>query len=97
MKFIAIREIDKLGRILLPIDVRRFYGILPGDEICMSLKENAIIVSKDIKANANVKTVDKIGRIHIPKKIREHLNSIVKIVPLDNEIHLYSADEFKDI
>ena len=35
MKFELKRKIDELGRIVLPIDLRRYYGIESGDTIVL--------------------------------------------------------------
>ncbi len=88
MKFVTVKCIDNLGRLLIPSEMRRFYGILPGITVGMTLKDNVIIISKEITKTQTLKKVDKLGRIIIPKNIRARFNSVVKIVPCDNEIHL---------
>lgn len=44
MKF--IRRIDDLGRIVIPKDVRRFFGIEMGDPLEITLDKDAIIIKK---------------------------------------------------
>ncbi len=45
MNFVTIREIDKLGRILLPVDVRKFYGINFGTNVTIKATDKEIIIS----------------------------------------------------
>lgn len=39
-----IRQIDDLGRIVIPKDLRNQYGIKPGDRICIEATDNGIII-----------------------------------------------------
>ena len=38
------RKIDELGRIVLPIDLRKQYGFKPGDEIWFTAYDNGILI-----------------------------------------------------
>ncbi len=51
MKLEIIRQIDKLGRICIPIDVRKSIGIDKNSEIILTMTEEGIL----IKRKANIK------------------------------------------
>ena len=40
------RKVDQLGRVVLPAEVRRQFGISPGDLIEIAVDSNAILLSK---------------------------------------------------
>ncbi|HEX7166613.1 MAG TPA: AbrB/MazE/SpoVT family DNA-binding domain-containing protein [Acidimicrobiales bacterium] len=40
------RKVDDLGRIVLPVELRRLYGIQPGDALEISVEGDAIILRK---------------------------------------------------
>jgi len=40
------RKVDQLGRVVLPAEVRRQFGIRPGDMIEISVDSDAIVLSK---------------------------------------------------
>lgn len=40
------RRIDDLGRIVLPVELRRLYGIQPGDTLDISVEGDAILLRK---------------------------------------------------
>ena len=47
MKEIGIaRRVDDLGRIVLPAELRRLFGITPGDAIDVSIDGDAIVLRK---------------------------------------------------
>lgn len=41
------RKIDELGRIVLPIDLRKQYGLKPGDEIWCTAYDNGILIHNE--------------------------------------------------
>lgn len=47
MKNKIIRQIDKLGRLVIPIDLRKQYSIKPGDNVCFIAHEKGIIISSE--------------------------------------------------
>ena len=47
MKIKIIRQIDKLGRIVIPKDVRKTLGLTSGNDICITVDNNSIIITKD--------------------------------------------------
>ncbi|HET7486771.1 MAG TPA: AbrB/MazE/SpoVT family DNA-binding domain-containing protein [Acidimicrobiales bacterium] len=40
------RKVDDLGRIVLPVEMRRMFGIRPGDELEISVDGGAIVLRK---------------------------------------------------
>lgn len=40
------RDIDKVGRFVIPIDVRRMYGIEDGDTLLIIPQEDGILIRK---------------------------------------------------
>lgn len=40
------RDIDKVGRFVIPIDVRRLYGIEDGDTLLIIPQEDGILIRK---------------------------------------------------
>lgn len=45
----VVRRVDKLGRVVIPIDIYRRFGIMGGDEVEISANENEIIIKKHEK------------------------------------------------
>ena len=44
------RKIDKLGRIVLPIDFRKSLGIRDSEEVLLSISENNITIKRNISS-----------------------------------------------
>ena len=44
MKIKICRKIDKLGRLVIPIDLRKQYGFKPGDKVWFTVYDNGILV-----------------------------------------------------
>jgi transcriptional pleiotropic regulator of transition state genes len=40
------RKVDDLGRVVLPVEMRRLLGLTAGDEVDISLDDNAIVLRK---------------------------------------------------
>ena len=76
MKFEMKRKIDELGRIVLPIDLRRYYGIDNGDTIVLLPVREGIQVAKADYFILNqlptemAVTVDELGRFVMPSSFR---------------------------
>ena len=47
MKIKIIRQIDKLGRIVIPKDIRKTFNISSGDDISITVDNNSIILKKE--------------------------------------------------
>ncbi len=41
-----VRKVDELGRIVLPMEIRRIMGIAERDALVISLNENEIVIRK---------------------------------------------------
>ena len=79
MKFEMKRKIDGLGRIVLPIDLRNYYGISNGDKVVLLTVREGIQIAKaeyfimsQISKDMLV-SVDELGRILIPAVFTKHL------------------------
>lgn len=46
MEITITRKVDELGRIVLPMDYRKHYGINPTDELDIIPTENGILLKK---------------------------------------------------
>ena len=44
MKKEIFKQIDKLGRIVIPAEVRKIYGFKPGDKVFFSTQDNGILI-----------------------------------------------------
>lgn len=44
MEIKFVREMDELGRLVIPIDLRRYYGIRAKDKLCIIAKEEGILI-----------------------------------------------------
>ena len=52
MKNKICREIDKLGRLVIPIDLRKQYGFTPGDKVWFTAHDEGILIhSEDMTYN----------------------------------------------
>lgn len=47
MKNKIIRQIDEVGRIVIPIDLRKQYGISSGERLCFETCDDGILIRKD--------------------------------------------------
>ena len=46
------RQIDELGRLVIPKDLREQYGLKPGDKVWFTAYDNGILIhSDDIRCN----------------------------------------------
>lgn len=41
-----VRKIDDLGRVVIPAETRRLFGINEGDKLAISVEGNAVVVRK---------------------------------------------------
>ncbi len=98
MKFVSIRKVDELGRLVLPIEIRRFYDLNTGDALSVTSTGFEIVLSKDEKADTE-RCMDELGRIVLPKEIRDKFRIKAKdnlaILPCEDGIHLCPAADVK--
>lgn len=102
MKFEIKRKIDELGRIVLPIDLRRYYGIENGDTIVLLPVRDGIQVAKADYFILNqlspemAATIDELGRFVMPSTFRTQYHiepkDTINIVPHETCILLYKED-----
>lgn len=74
---VLMRKIDKLGRILLPIEAREQKGLKPRDNVKVSCNSDIITIqyseSCDPTGQEYARKTDELSRVIIPREIREHL------------------------
>lgn len=78
----VIRKLDSIGRITLVKEYLEFLNIQNKDKVCIYDKDNKIIIAKDQNLNlgeiSDIRKVDNVGRVVVPKEIREKLRLIDK-------------------
>lgn len=47
MKIKICRQIDKLGRLVIPADLRREYGLKPSAKVCFSAYDDGILIHSE--------------------------------------------------
>ena len=73
----VVRKIDELGRIVIPIELRRNLDMNPTDTIEIYKESDSIIIEKHIKSNettSTVRAIDELGRFVIPIELRKNLD-----------------------
>lgn len=73
------RNIDVLGRIVIPIAWRKKLEINTGSKIGITLKEDELVLKHDLdgkleKQGIRIRRIDELGRIVLPKDLRNILN-----------------------
>lgn len=68
------RRIDQLGRIVLPIEVRKKLGIKPFDDIYYGIVGEEVHLSKVDKGGWIKRKIDNLGRFGFSKEIRNKLS-----------------------
>ena len=53
MEIKIIRQIDEVGRIVIPIDLRKQYGFKPREKICFEPYDDGILVHREGYAYGN--------------------------------------------
>ncbi len=96
MKFVAIRKMDSVGRIVIPADIRRFYKMDKSASMKISMEGGEIIISHK-EASSGAAGADSLGRIVIPSGIRKSLGisagDFLAVLPCEDGIHLYRFAE----
>lgn len=80
MAYGIVRSLDELGRITLPIEVRKLLGITGGDRVGLRLDGQVIRISKTITGMS--RPLDQLGRIAVPIEYRRTLGMQEK-APMD--------------
>jgi len=47
MKIKIFRQIDRLGRLVIPADLRKQYGLKPKDKVCFTAYDNGILIHSE--------------------------------------------------
>ena len=107
MKFEMKRKIDELGRIVLPIDLRRYYGIDNGDTIVLlPVREGIQVAKADYFILNQLPTemavnIDELGRFVMPSSFRTQYHIDAKdtlcIVPHETCMLLHKEDSTKEV
>ena len=79
MKELIARKVDRLGRIVIPKELRDNMRITHDDPLEIYVKDDNIVITKynpidDADGVAFLRNVDKLGRIVIPKELRDSMN-----------------------
>lgn len=69
-----IKEIDNLGRIQIPKEIRNNFNIKEKDSMKVFIKDNLIFIEKSNYIEGITRRVDEFGMIVIPIEIRSKLN-----------------------
>ena len=76
MNFEIKRKIDTVGRIVIPSDLRKYYGISSGDTLVflsvrdgVQIAKSYLFISENLTSNM-IATIDTLGRIVIPCAFR---------------------------
>lgn len=106
MKFEMKRKIDEFGRIVLPIDLRNYYGIASGDKVVLLPVREGIQIAKAEYFIMNrlpqdmAVTVDELGRIVIPSAFRKQFQfepkDVLCLVPNETCMLMYKDNLSKE-
>lgn len=80
----VIRRVDMLGRVVLPIEMRRATDIINSELVAIAYDSNIesfVVTPAGNYTDGYVRTNDSLGRVVLPKEIRDVLN-IVKGTPM---------------
>lgn len=74
------RKIDELGRIVLPIELRRKFNIEYKDTIDIYTEDNKIILKKDDSSPSAgiIRKIDELGRVVLPVELRKKFGIEIK-------------------
>lgn len=59
MNIMICRQIDELGRLVIPVDLRRQYGLKPGDKVCFTACDDGILIHSEDYNYKNDETKEK--------------------------------------
>ncbi|MDI6677045.1 AbrB/MazE/SpoVT family DNA-binding domain-containing protein [Bacillus wiedmannii] len=83
-----VRNMDKLGRLVIPMELRRTLEIKEGDHIEV-FREGENVVVRKARSAGIVKKVDKLGRLVIPMELR----NVLEIADTDPIEFLLNKDQ----
>lgn len=100
MNFELKRKIDNLGRIVIPVDLRTYYGITQGETLIVlpvregiQIAKSEYFIMEELPNIESIVTIDSLGRVIIPSAFRNqyHFKSqdILSIVPHETCMMIY--------
>jgi len=69
-----VRVLDGLGRVVLPMELRRTFGIAEGDRLEVFMNGRDITIRQYTEGTGIVRAVDGLGRFVLPVEIRRTLD-----------------------
>lgn len=91
-----VRDIDKVGRVVIPKETRRELGIGPKTPLEIYIEDESIIFRKytrpentnDVKEPGIVRDIDAVGRVVIPKEVRNRMG-----IGPDSHLEIYIDED----
>ena len=75
-----VRKVDELGRVVIPIDIYRGFGIMGGDEVEIFANEDGIIIKKHEKDDIVADITSVIRKYESDGKNYETIKALEKLV-----------------
>lgn len=76
----VVRKVDKVGRVVIPIDIYRGFGIMGGDEVEIFANEDGIIIKKHEKDDIVADITSVIRKYESDGKNYETIKALEKLV-----------------
>ena len=76
----VVRKVDKVGRVVFPIDIYRGFGIMGGDEVEIFANEDGIIIKKHEKDDIVADITSVIRKYESDGKNYETIKALEKLV-----------------
>ncbi len=96
-----VRKIDELGRIVIPKEFRRTYGIQEKDPIGLFVDDDTIYLIKNAEGfHGMVRNLDDLGRYTLPIEVRRSLGYVenqevdIFIEPLEDAICIRKSGDY---
>ena len=86
---IITRKVDELGRVVIPVDIRKELKIIEGQKLNVFIRNKNIVLGIDTNQdNGVLATIDELGRILIFSKIRQKAN-----VQVGERLNIYTEKD----
>lgn len=83
-----IRKLDELGRVVVPIEMRKELNISEGQKLNVFIRgKNIVLRINTEQEDGMLATIDELGRILIFNKIREKAN-----IEVGQEVNIYTGE-----
>ena len=76
----VVRKVDKVGRVVIPMDIYRGFGIMGGDEVEIFANEDGIIIKKHEKDDIVADITSVIRKYESDGKNYETIKALEKLV-----------------